>query len=255
MTTEARNPIKSVETVFRILEEVRNMDGAGVTDLATVLDMPPSTIHNYLSTLQQEGYLVKNDGEYTIGLRFIYFGDYAKNRLKLYEIGKQNIDELAEQTGEMANLLVEENGLGVYVAVSRSDTALRLESYVQEREYLHCTAVGKAILAHLHNDRVQKIIDHHGLKQMTENTITEPEPLRTELETIREQGISFDREERLNGLQCCAAPVLEDGTPLGAVSVSGPKSRMQGQMFEQEIPQMVRDTSNAIEIDLVHSTQ
>lgn len=254
MTSEARNPIKSVETAFRILETVRSMDGVGVTDLATVLDMPSSTIHNYLSTLQQEGYLVKNDDEYVIGLRFIYFGDHAKHRLKLYEIGKQNIDELAEQTGEMANLVVEENGLGVYVAVSRSDTALRLESYVQEREYLHCTAVGKSILAHLDDDRVQEIIDRYGLKQMTESTITEPASLFTEIETIRERGIAFDREERLNGLQCCAAPILEDGMPLGAVSVSGPKSRMQGQVFDQEIPQMVRDTSNAIEIDLVHST-
>ncbi|MFC6962543.1 IclR family transcriptional regulator [Halocatena marina] len=255
MTTEAQNPIKSVETAFRILEEVRNMDGARGADIASVLDMPPSTLHNYLSTLQQEGYLVKEDEEYTLGLRFIYFGDYAKHRLKLYRIAKRNIDELAEQTGEMANLLVEENGLGIYVAVSRSERALRLESYVQEREHLHCTAVGKAILAYLNDDRLLQIVEQHGLPQMTENTITTPERLHTELETVHERGIAFDREERLNGLQCCAAPILENGVPLGAVSVSGPKSRMQGQVFDQEVPQMVRDTANAIEIDLVHSTQ
>lgn len=92
------------------------------------------------------------------------------------------------------------------------------------------------------------------MESTTENTITDPNELFTELEEIRQRGYAFDREERLDGLRCVAVPVkLTDEHVLGAISISGPKRRMRGDRFEKEIPELVLDAANVIEINMKHS--
>ena len=83
MGRPAKNPVKSTETTFRIVEELQELDGAGVSELAAHLGLPKSTVHNYLSTLQQEEYVVRQNGEYKVGIRFLELGAYARNRRKM----------------------------------------------------------------------------------------------------------------------------------------------------------------------------
>jgi DNA-binding IclR family transcriptional regulator len=120
--------------------------------------------------------------------------------------------------------------------------------------HLHCTALGKAILAYLPEERVREIIDTHGLPERTDATITDEEELFDELEGIRDRGYARDMEERVAGLLCVAAPIRNlDGDPLGAISVSGPTSRMKGERFDEEVPEELTSTANVIELNLNYS--
>jgi DNA-binding IclR family transcriptional regulator len=114
--------------------------------------------------------------------------------------------------------------------------------------------MGKAILAHLPESRVHEILDRHGLPEKTEQTITERDALFEELSEIRERGVAFDREERLSGLRCVAVPILSNSSRVeGALSVSGPTSRMQGERFESELPERLRSAANVIELNITYS--
>ncbi|SEV85046.1 IclR family transcriptional regulator [Natrinema salifodinae] len=254
MGKQANNPVKSVVTTFRILQTLRRLDGAGVTELSTELDLPKSSVYNYLSTLEQEEYVVKEDGQYTLGLRFLDLGRYVRERDDLYETARPEMESIGEETGELVNLLVEEHGQGVYVCRVRGDQAVNVAASTGHRVSLHNTGLGKAILAYLPEERVDEILDENGLSADTPHTITDRDELKAELDRIRERGVAFDREERIGGLCCVAVPVLDlDDRPIGALSVAGPTSRMKGERFESELPELLKSAANVIELNLTYS--
>ncbi|NIC00737.1 IclR family transcriptional regulator [Halobacterium sp. R2-5] len=252
--SEAKNPVKSTLTTFDVLEALDESDGARVTALAERLDLPKSSVHNYLSTLRQRGYVVKRGDEYHVGLRFLGLGVTARNKHPVCDIAKPEVRTLAEETGELANLMVEEHGMGVYVHRETGEDAVRVDADTGHRVHLHNTALGKAILAHYPRERVDAVLDRHGMPQTSDRTITDRGELFDELEAVRENGVAFDDEERLDGLRCVASPILDsDGEPLGAVSVSGPKRRMSAERFREEVPGTLRDAVNIIELNVAHS--
>jgi len=254
MGTTAKNPIKSTETTFQIVEGLQTLDGAGVSELADHTDLPRSTVHNYLSTLEQEEYVFKEDDEYHVGIRFLELGAHARNRRQIYEIAKPEIARLAEETGELANLLVEEHGRGTYLQRARGTDAVKVEAHVGTRVPLHTTALGKAILSHLPEERVEEIVDVHGLEPATTGTVANREDLFAELDAIRDRGYAFDDEERLDGLRCVAAPILSnDERVLGAVSVSGPSHRIRGDRFRETLPNTILETVNVIELNVTYA--
>lgn len=254
MSPKATNPIKSTKTTFRIIEALKELDGAGVTELAEHLELPKSNVHNYLSTLEEEEYVVKEGTTFHVGIRFLELGAYARSRRDLYDIARPEMDKIAEKEGELVNLLVEEHGRGTYVYRVAGDEAVQVDAHVGTRVYLHCTALGKAILAHMPEERVEEIIEQHGLPKITEKTITDREALYDRLERVRERGVAFDREERLEGLCCAAAPIRSDsGRVLGALSISGPTTRVQGDRLEEEIPSLLEQATNVIELNITYS--
>lgn len=248
------NTVGATETTLRILETLKELDGAGVTELSTRLGIPKSTVHSHLTTLWQNEYVVKNGDEYRVGLQFLEFGEYIRSRMRIYDIARPEVEHLANQTGELANLLVEEHGQGVYLCRERGKQAVELDTYAGMRVNLHCTALGKAILAYLPEAEVDTIVERHGLPKHTETTLTRPEELKRELAEIRERGYAYDNGERLAGLRCVAAPITsQDGCVLGAISVSGPSSRMKGEKFEQEVPELLLSAANVIELNMTYS--
>ncbi len=250
---EAKNPVKTTLTTFDILEMLKEQDGARVTELADELDLPKSSVHNYLSTLNQRGYVVKRDNEHHVSLRFLDLGSKARDNREIYEIAKPNVRELAEETGELANLMVEEHGEGVYIHRETGDKAVMVDKNVGHRVHLHNTALGKAILAHYPQTHVEEILDRQGMPALTENTITDKSALLEELERVRKEGIAYDDEERLEGLRCVAAPILdEDDDPVGAVSVSGPVARFSPDRFRQDVPEVIQKAVNIIELNVAH---
>jgi len=254
MTREAKHPVATTKKTIRVLEALKEHDGARVTELAEALETSKSTVHNHLSTLREEGFVVREDGEYHVGLRFLDFGGYARNRLDLYRVAEPEIKRLAEQTGEMASLLTEQHGQGVYLLRSKGSQAVALDTYAGYRCPLHVTALGKAILAHLPDGRVAEIVDEHGLEAWTPETVTDREELFDRLETVRDRGFALDDEEHMTGLRCVGVPITTtDGSVVGAVSVSAPTSRMRGDRFTDEVPDLVRSAANVIELNLNHS--
>ena len=252
MGNKAKNPIKGTEKTVRIVEALKEMDGAGVTELANRLDLSKGTVHDYLSTLRQYNYVVKEGDTYHVGLGFFELGEYARNRIRIYHVAKPEVSKLAEETGELANLLYEEHGLGVYLYRARGENAVTLDTHTGKRRYLHNTALGKAILAHMPRERVEEILAQHGLPQETEKTITDRDKLYDELDAIQERGYAYCNQERVEGLQCVATPLVSrsDERVLGAISIAGPTTRMKGERIEEEIPNKLLQAANVIEINV-----
>ena len=252
--TDSPSPVQATATAFRIIEALRQRGGAGVSELAAALEMPTSTVHDHLRTLESAEYLTSDAGVYHVGVRFLELGEQARGRMKIHRVAKPEVDELAAETGEHANLMIEEHGHGVFLYKAQGDDAVQLDTHAGMRVPLHTTALGKAILAHSPTTAVDAIVDRHGLQQVTDKTITTREALDAELETVRRQGFAFDDEERVKGMRCVAAPVIDaEGTVVGAVSVSGPKSRMLGEAYTDRFPRMVLRTANVIEVNLTYS--
>lgn len=254
MQSNPTSAVKSIGTTIRIVEGLSRLDGAGVTELANALDIAKSTVFDHLETLEANEFVVKSDGEYRVGLRFLDIGGLARSRMALYDIARPEVNELAARTGELANLVVEEHGKVVYLVTEQGENAVNIDTYVGKREYLHSTAVGKAILAQLPRDRVDQILDETGMVAETPHTITDRDELFDQLQTVQSRGVAFDLEENSKGLRCVASPVVgPDGDVLGAVSVSGPTTRLQGDWFEERLPELVKQTSNVIEINVTYS--
>ncbi|RBI59144.1 IclR family transcriptional regulator [halophilic archaeon] len=251
---QAKNPVMAVETTTRILNLIHERNGARISEIAEQLDTTRATVHNHLSTLEQAELVVKEGNEYQLGLRFFTFGEHTKNQQTILNIGAAEVDKLAEETGELGNLLVEEHGRGIYLHRAKGENALSLDTGVGSRVYLHQTGLGKAILAHLPEEYVTEIVDQHGLAPSTENTVSNREELFETLEDVRERGYAYDMEERAKGIRCVAAPVItNDDRIQGAVSVAGPASRMEGDRLHDTIPELVTRAANVIGINLSYS--
>lgn len=247
--------VKTAKTVFEVLETLYAMDGARVTKLANEMGMAKSTIHRHLSTLESEEYVVKEGDKYEIGLRFLALGEYARNRKEAYQRVRPKVEQLADQTDESAQFLVAEHGKAVYIyRETGSDAVSTPNSRIGERIPLHATAAGKAILACYPAEEVLAITDSVGLASLTDNTITDEEALHEELETVRNRGYSLNREENVDGIHAVGVPIKRtDGWPIGAISVSGPAHRLQDATFEEELPALLLETANQLELNIAYS--
>lgn len=245
--------VRAVERSLRIIRALQETPGATVTEVARRVDLPKSTVYNHIQTLYENRYLIKEGEKYRLGLRFLEHGGHTRSQMDIFKVAKPEIETLADDLGELVNLTTEEHGRGVYLYQERGKDAITLDSYVGKHQYLHSTAFGKAMLAFMPEDRVEAILDRHGMPTRTDRTISDREELFSKLATIREQGYAADDEESLQGLRCVAAPILTQSDDiLGAVSVSGPVSRLSGDRFTEEIPEQILNTTNVIEINMTY---
>lgn len=249
---EGRSPrrVQSVRTAMKILGFLEEQEGAGVTEVAGHLGLNKGTVHTQLATLREQGFVAKQGDDYHLGLRFLELGENAKKRLSIPEVAKRELDGLAEETDTRTQLVVEENGMVICVYLARGPHAILPPTDVGYREHLHCIASGKALMAHLPEERVESILSKRGLPSKTEATITDEDALFEELERIRERGYALNDEEKLRGLRAVGAPVIgQDGTPLGAISISDTTRNMPDERFREEMPERVMGTANIIEVN------
>ncbi|MFC7157457.1 IclR family transcriptional regulator [Halomarina halobia] len=243
--------IKSAETVFDILEHLRSENGARLTGVANELGMAKSTAHQYLATLELREFVVREGDEYHIGFRFLDYGEFARSRNPVFELAKDAVVELAELTEERAQFVIEEHGRGVYVYTATGERAVKTDSRIGKRVFLHATAAGKAILAHLPEERIDEIFERPGLEPVTDNTIVDPAALREEFEEIRDRGVAYNDQEDTLRLRAVGVPVKDaEGAVLGALSVSGPTHRFKGEVLEREIPDLLLGTANELELNI-----
>lgn len=252
---EPKRTIKSLEMGVDILETLQKLDGATASELSNHIDRSTGTLHTYLSTLHDCGYLSKDGYTYNLGTQFIVLGEYVRNHSPLYQAGREQVDKVAEETGKTTHLIVEENGWEKSLYENLGDEGVGKELFIKNREnphrHLHGTASGKSILANLPEDRVREIINEHGLVAKTSNTITDFDELLQELETIRKRGFAFNDEEELEGIRAVGAPIFdEQGEILGAISLSAPTTYLSGDTFYEEMPETVMRAANVIEVNL-----
>ena len=246
------NTLSSVGKVFNIIEQLGAEGGGTVTELASDLGMPKSTVQMYLNTLYATGYVVKRDGSYELSLQFLKLGILALWNEPLIPIVRAKVDELAAETGELAACFVEERDEAVYLYGTGGERAISTDMSVGDRSRLHWTASGKAMLAHLPEERRRAVLDG-DLEAKTQHTITDARALRGELDRIRERGYAYSEQESVEGVKVVAAPIVRDGDVLGAINLAGPANRFVGDYFERELPELVTGVANEIELNLTYS--
>jgi DNA-binding IclR family transcriptional regulator len=223
----ADNLVQSVDRAITILETLaKDKDGCRVTELASATGLHKSTVHRLLSTLMSRGYVEKCLGSenYKLGIRILLLGSSILDRMDLRNIAKPYIQELSNRTKEVVHLSILDDGEAVYIdKVESSDHSIRMYSQIGKRGPLHCTAVGKVLLADLRDSEVERIIGQKGMRKYTKSSIDNLNQLKEELSLIRERGYAFDEMEHEEGIRCVAAPIYDQsGKVIAAVSLSGP---------------------------------
>lgn len=247
------NGLTSVQRLFDIVEKILEMESTGVTELSESLDMPKSTVHSHLKTLENEEYVVNENGDYQLGLRFFELGIRSRTRRTIVELVQPSLRQLSRETGEFVWFVVEEYGWAVYVDSEAGEQAIDVGGSLGKRDHLHYLAAGKAILSQLPENRVQEIIQTRGLPQQTNETITDFDNLFAQLGEIRERnGVAFNDNEEVPGLRAVGAPIVHDDTVYGAISISGPTNRMRGARYREDLPDLILGATNEIELRLMN---
>lgn len=246
-------PLKTVQRAFKIIEILWKQTSVTPAELAARFDVPQSTIYDYLQTLQSMEYITRVDGEYQLSYKLLAVGARVKYRSRLFRVARNELQQLVAETGEVADINVEDNGRAVILHYERGEQALDLGMYPGMRTPIHTHASGKAILAHLSEARIDEIIDTHGLEQMTNETITSVSRLKNELEQIRSDGYAVDWDQQVTGMGVIAAPIIADDDILGAVGIVAPSDRIQNDPYQKQLRQKVREASSTISINYKYS--
>jgi DNA-binding IclR family transcriptional regulator len=228
----ARTPtiIASVDRALAVLELFVAKGGElSVTQISRELGLTFSTAHHLVSTLAARGYLEQNpvNRHYRLGVHALTLGLAARDSAALVSIAQPVIEGLAAEVNEHVNLALVDGTDTIYVSQVLSSRAIAMFMRLGTRVPMYCTGVGKAVLAFLTEDRAEVTAAAGGYRPFTAATARSWPQLRQDLREIRTLGYAVDREEREEGVVCVAAPVFDHtGGPCGAVSVSGPSTRI-----------------------------
>jgi len=242
-------PIKVLNKTFSILEILLKHDSAmNMTEISEKLGLYPSTIHRILDTLKYWGYVEQNTNtqKYQLGLKLLELGMAKLHQIDLVREVTPYLKELVKQYNETVHLGVLEEGEVLYLAKEESSQTIRMISYIGKRAPLHCTALGKVLLAYMSEEERKKILEEKELPRLTKNTITDKGELEKELDKIREQDFALDREENEKDVRCIGAPIRNyKGKVIAAISISSPIFRIDKNV-ENNLKEALIKTTNKI---------
>jgi IclR family acetate operon transcriptional repressor len=206
--------------------------GISLTELSLLIDMPKSSTHRYLATLQELGLAERKDGDrFCLGTKVIELAGSFLVNSDLRNESQAILNELADKTGETIHLAVPSATEVVYIAKVESKHALGMSSHIGARLPMYCTALGKAILA-FSDQKLLHAVLAQSLVPRTPNSITSPEMLTSELALVQSRGYAIDNEENEIGIRCVGAPIFDyTATPIAAISISVPRQRMNQERY------------------------
>jgi DNA-binding IclR family transcriptional regulator len=223
-----------------------------LTALSKRLGIARSTLHGILATLINVGYVCKEErsGDYRLGLRLFEIGNKISQKIDERKVAKPYMRALSEKTGETVHLAVLQDGEVLYINKQESNNSIRIITESGLKLPAHCTGVGKALLSGLSDEQIRQVAEKKGLAKYTETTVTDIGILLKEIEKIRKQGYASDQQEFMIGLRCVAIPIRNmSGKVVCAISISGPVSRMSGDLFEMKKRYLIK-TAHAISKEL-----
>lgn len=209
--------------------------GLSATEVAKHSQLPVSTVHRFLVNLETTGFLnADSGGVYHLGIACVSLGQAARGQLDIRRVSLPYLQELNRHTRETVHLTVRQDLAAVYVEKLDSPEQLRIHSRIGASVPLHCTAVGKVLLAHMPEQERQEILVQLNLRRFTENTVGSLQELQTELQRVRKEGYACDLEEHEAHIRCIAAPIWDhSGSVNASLSVTGPAVRMSTARLRQ----------------------
>lgn len=220
----SRGRVQSVDRAFAILDALTRRGGRSTLgEIVADTGLAAATVHRLCATLAESGHLRRDAGrDYLLGPRLQRVGDAAARATASW--AEPMLAAVVAGTGETANLAVREGDGVVYLAQVPSPHSMRMFTEVGRRVEVHCTAVGKALVAGLDDDEVRAMLCRAGMRRYTDATLVEPESLLAELARVRRTGYATDESEQEEGVRCVAIAVGE-GDAAFAISASGPEAR------------------------------
>jgi DNA-binding IclR family transcriptional regulator len=240
--------VPALERGLAILECLtKSQHGLTVSQLTRNLGFPKSSVHALLLTFERHGYLNRDDtsGRYRLGLRICDLANVALERIKLREQAAPLLSRLRDSTGLTAHMAILERDEVVLIEKIESPR-LRVNSWIGKRMDLHCTALGKALIAHLPDEQVAALLKSHGMLRHNDNTIVSMRRLKEELDLVRRRGYSVDDEEEEINVRCIGVPILNSQQQvLAAISITGTTAEVDEKSRDSLITN-VKSTAAAI---------
>ena len=241
--------IQSVSRAIAILRCFSDGKEHGLTEVSKMVALHKSTTASIINTLKMEGFLEQNPrtDKFLLGLAVFTLAVNARQDLSM--ICEPHLNRLLELTGETVNLAVldHERVETVYIAKKESKQSVRISTSIGKRLPLHCTAIGKSILANMSKHLADELLERLVFTPFTDRTITNKAVLLTELDMIKKRGFAYDDEEFEVGVVCVAVPISDRfGEPIGAISVSGPLMRLDSEK-RLEIATILRSEKKEID--------
>ena len=234
----AADPNKST-TALRALKVVEVLAEAraplAASEVAAIIGTERSTAYRMLMTLMEAGYVVRDARTrgYRLGYKLLSLTRGLLSNDERAEMIGDCLREISARTGETTHYSVLDRDQAVLVQRSKGAQLVAIDFQVGDRAALHCTSIGKLMLAYQGARLVDDVI-RQGLVKLARNTITDPERLRSELRKIRAQGYAYDDFEFADDMRCVAVPVFEsDNSLAGGISLSGPSSRFTTQKLRE----------------------
>ncbi|WP_261133494.1 IclR family transcriptional regulator [Bacillus sp. Marseille-Q3570] len=226
--------IQSVERALKILnlfdEQTTELK---ITEISSQLNLNKSTVHSLLKTLQVNHYIEQDleTGKYKLGLKLFERGNLVINSLDIRTIAKKYLQDLSAETGHTLHLVVLSGKEGVYIDKVAGTSATIVYSRIGKRISLHCSGVGKVLIAFKKEFELNELLKDYQYFKRTPNTLTNEEDFRKELHRVKEQGYAIDNEENEPGVFCVAVPVWDHNREvIAAISVSMPAPRAESEL-------------------------
>ncbi|MGH2560287.1 MAG: IclR family transcriptional regulator [Thermomicrobiales bacterium] len=223
--------LSTLDKGLRILEAVATADaprGLTLTELGRLLGMHRTTLLRFLVTLRARGYLDRDPAtdRYRLGVQVLTLAATWLNDLDIRQVAKPLLQNLCDRSQELVHLTILDRSEVVTIERIEGSQPISLQTEIGNRRPAYCTASGKAILAHLAPDALDRIVAP-DMVAVTPRTITSRELLRQDLADIRERGYAIDDEEHFEGVRCVAAPVFNyDRSVVASISIAGPAQRV-----------------------------
>jgi len=228
-TPKEPTAVQSLDRALDLIEIIAQSDGITLTALSQRAGMSASTVHRLLMTLAAHGFveMLEQDQRWAIGVEAFRTGMAFQRRAQAIALGRPVMQALMEESGETANLGIFESEEVVFVSQVESHDPIRAFFRAGERRSAHASGIGKALLAEMPRETVERVLRQKGLPRFTDTTITEPAALFEELAAIRARGFSVDNQERNPGMRCIAAAIFNEyGEAVAGISISGPAVRL-----------------------------
>ena len=226
-SSEAR--IQSLDRALDVLGCIASANGLSLSEIAAELGQSPATVYRILTTYAARDMLEMDPitQEWFIGAASFRAGSAFLKRTGMVERARPHMRALMLETGETANLGIENGGQVLFLSQVETHENIRAFFPPGAQSPMHTSGIGKALLAHGDDQRITDYVDAQDLTRFTKNTVCERDDLRAELTRIKAQGFAFDNEEKSTGMRCVAAPIFNSyGEAIAGISISGPSARL-----------------------------
>jgi DNA-binding IclR family transcriptional regulator len=232
--------VSSIARSILVVDLLARRGPLGVRAVAQQLELPLGSAHRILTDLASESIIERTvAGEWQLSYRLLEIVGVQLERVQLPRLARPVLEQLASETRETTFLAVPSGDEIVYLDKVQTDMQLQLNVELGTRRPMHCTGLGKAILAFLPEAHQEQVLAGIPLRRYTPNTITDPIVLRLELERTRQRGYSTDREEIIQGVHCIAVPILNHaGRPVGAISIAGTTPKSDGERLDAMVSRL-----------------